>query len=172
MGSSHQMPAVPKLAASPTKMAAAGTDLAFNPGGSITGSGGGAGGAAVPFFGFKESRGGGALVGTLYDLKQLAKGGPSKLDQDHGFPDEIAKFVAGGMNDSYFTKYFVAPKPLYTTQIFIPKIPADQGTGSIRTGRSGPAQNVDCALQRHGDPARKRHLSSCRVRRRYPRSAI
>jgi hypothetical protein len=28
------------------------------------------------------------------------------------------------MNDSYFAKYFVAPKPLYTTQIFIPKIPA------------------------------------------------
>src|SRR5436309_2493732 len=69
-----EMPAMPKLAAPPTKMAATGTDLAFNPGGSISTSGGGAGGAAVPFFGFKESRGGGALVGTLYDLKQLASG--------------------------------------------------------------------------------------------------
>ena len=133
-----EMPAMPKLAAAPNKMAAAGTDLAFNPGGSISGSGAGAGGAPVPFFGFKESRGGGALVGTLYDLKQLASGGPSKLDQDHGFPDEVGKFVAGGMNDSYLAKYFVAPKPLYTTQIFIPKIPADQGPGAF--GLAGRVQ--------------------------------
>ena len=133
-----EMPAVPKLAAPPTKMAAAGTDLSFSTGGSISSSGGGAGGAPVPFFGFKESRGGGALVGTLYDLKQLAQGGPSKLDQEHGFADEVAKFVAGGMNDSYFAKYFVAPKPLYTTQIFIPKIPADQGPGAF--GLAGRVQ--------------------------------
>ena len=133
-----EMPVMPKLAAPPTRMAAAGTDFAFSPGGSITGGGGGAGGAPVPFFGFKESRGGGALVGTLYDLKQLAQGGLSKLDQDHGFPDEIGKFVAGGMNDSYFAKYFVGPKPLYTTQIFIPKIPADQGPGAF--GLAGRVQ--------------------------------
>lgn len=131
------MPDLPKMAGEPTKMAAAaGMNPAFsNPLGASAAS---AGGAAVPFFGFKESRGGGALTGTLYDLKQLAKGGPSKLDQDHGYPGELSKFVAGGMNDSYLSKYFAGPKPLYTTQIFIPKIPSEQGPGAF--GLAGRVQ--------------------------------
>lgn len=129
-----EMPSMPKLASAPTKMAGAGADMNFNPGLNIAAGGAVSGGAPVPFFGFKESRGGGSLVGTLYDLKQFAKGGPSKLDQDHGYPDEIANFVKGGMNDSYLAKYFAGPKPLYTTQIFIPKIPSDQGPGAFGLG--------------------------------------
>src|ERR1700730_1263902 len=77
-----EMPAMPKLAAPPVKMAGAGgVDVSFNPGGMATSSGGGAGGAAVPFFGFKESKGGGSLTGKFYDLKQLKNGQPSKLDE-------------------------------------------------------------------------------------------
>jgi hypothetical protein len=86
-----------------------------------------AGGAPVPFFGFKESKGGGSLVGKFYDLKQLKNGSPSKLDEQNGFPTEIGKFVNSGWNESNLDKYFVGPNPLYTTQIFIPKINADQG---------------------------------------------
>jgi len=123
-----EMPAMPKLAAPPVKMAGAGgVDVSFNPGGTIDSSGGGAGGAAVPFFGFRESKGGGSLTGHLYDLKQLKNGTPSKLDQDHGYPEEISRFVNSGFNESNFEKYFVGPNPLFTTQIFIPKINSDQG---------------------------------------------
>lgn len=122
-----EMPAMPKLAAPPTKMAGAGgVDVSFNPGGMATSSGGGAGGAAVPFFGFKESKGGGSLTGKFYDLKQLKNGQPSKLDEQNGFPGELSKFI-NGWNESTFEKYFVGPNPLYTTQIFIPKINANQG---------------------------------------------
>jgi hypothetical protein len=122
------MPAMPKLAAPPVKMAGAGgTDVSFNAGTMNAGGGTGAGGAAVPFFGFRESKGGGSLVGRFYDLKQFKNGTPSKLDQQNGYPSELSKFVNSGFNDANLEKYFVGPNPLYTTQIFIPKINADQG---------------------------------------------
>lgn len=133
-----EMPAMPKVAAAPNKMAGAGgTDVGFNPGGMTQSGGSGAGGAAVPFFGFRESRGGGSLVGKFYDLKQTKDGKPSKLDQEKGFPDEIAKFVHG-WNESHFAKYFTGPNPLYTTQIFIPKIDADQGPRAFNLSRVQP----------------------------------
>ena len=121
------MPAMPKLAAPPVKMAGAGgTDVSFNTGSMSASGGSGAGGAAVPFFGFRESKGGGSLVGKFYDLKQLKNGTPSKLDQN-AYPGELSKFVNSGWNESNLDKYFVGPNSLYTTQIFIPKINADQG---------------------------------------------
>jgi hypothetical protein len=123
-----EMPAMPKLAAPPVKMAGAGgADVSFNPGGMAASGGSGAGGAAVPFFGFRESKGGGSLTGKFYDLKQLKNGTPSKLDEQSGYPGELAKFVNSGWNESNLEKYFVGPNPLYTTQIFIPKMNADQG---------------------------------------------
>src|SRR3954468_12229330 len=79
-----EMPAMPKLGAPAVKMAGAGgTDVSFNAGTMAATGGSGAGGAAVPFFGFRESRGGGSLVGKFYDLKQLKNGTPSKLDQNN-----------------------------------------------------------------------------------------
>jgi hypothetical protein len=133
-----EMPAMPKLAAPPVKMAGAGgVDVSFNPGGMTTSSGGGAGGAAVPFFGFKESRGGGSLVGNFYDLKQTRNGQPSKLDEKN-YPNELSKFV-NGWNEATFANYFVGPNPLYTTQIFIPKINANQGPTAFNlAGRVQP----------------------------------
>jgi hypothetical protein len=123
-----EMPAMPKLAAPPVKMAGAGgADVSFNAGTMTTSGGSGAGGAAVPFFGFRESKGGGSLVGKFYDLKQLKNGQPSKLDQQNGYPGELSKFVNSGWNEANLDKYFAGPNPLYTTQIFIPKINADQG---------------------------------------------
>jgi hypothetical protein len=130
-----EMPAMPKLAAPPVKMAGAGgADVSFNAGGMTASSGSGAGGAAVPFFGFRESKGGGMLTGRLYDLKQLKNGTPSKLDQDHGFPDEISRFVKGGFNESLLEKYFVAPNPNYLPQLFIPKIKSEQGPLNFGVG--------------------------------------
>ena len=130
-----EMPAMPKLAAPPVKMAGAGgVDVSFNPGGTAISSGGGAGGAAVPFFGFKESRGGGSLVGKFYDLKQLKNRQPSKLDDQNGYAGEIAKFVNSGFNEANLEKYFVGPNPLFTTQIFIPKINSGQGPQAFGLG--------------------------------------
>jgi hypothetical protein len=130
-----EMPAMPKLAAPPVKMAGAGgADVSFNPGGMTTSSGSGAGGAAVPFFGFTASKGGGSLVGRFYDLKQFKNQNPSKLDEQKGFPGEVAKFVNSGWNDANLQQYFVAPHPLYTTQIFIPKINAAEGPRAFGLG--------------------------------------
>lgn len=97
-------------------------------------SGGGAGGAAVPFFGFKESRGGGSLVGKFYDLKQLKNPQPSKLDDQNGYAGEIARFVNSDFNEANLEKYFVGPNPLFTTQIFIPKINSEQGPQAFGLG--------------------------------------
>jgi hypothetical protein len=121
------MPAMPKLAQPAVKMmGAGGSDVAFNVGDTSATGAGAAGGAAVPFFGFRESRGGGSLTGKFYDLKQLKNGQPSKLDQQNGYPAELKNFVSA-WNSSALEKYFVGPNPLYTTQIFIPKMNADQG---------------------------------------------
>ena len=129
------MPAMPKLAAAPAKMAGAGgADVSFNPGGMTMSGGSGAGGAAVPFFGLREARGGGALAGKFYDLKQTNSRKPSNLDQDKGYPDEIAKFVNSGWNESHFAKYFAGPDTLFTTQFFIPKIRAEEGPRAFNLG--------------------------------------
>jgi hypothetical protein len=132
------MPAMPKVAAQPAKMASAGgTDASFAMGAMTNTGGSGGGGSAVPFFGFRESRGGGSLVGKFYDLKQTKDGKPSNLDQEKGYPKELADFVRG-WNESNFAKYFVGPNPLYTTQIFIPKIDADQGPRAFNLSRVQP----------------------------------
>ena len=123
-----EMPAMPKLAAPPVKMAGAGgADVSFNPGGMTTSGGSGAGGAAVPFFGFRESKGGGVLAGNFYDLKQFKNGTPSKLDEQTGYTAEVTKFVSSGWNPANLERFFVGPNPLYTTQIYIPAIDANQG---------------------------------------------
>ena len=133
------MPAMPKLASQPVKMAGAGgADVSFNPGGGSASGGSSAGGAAVPFFGFREAKGGGSLVGKFYDLKQLKDGKPSNLDQEKGYPDEVGRFVNGAWNETHFSKYFVGPNPLYTSQIFIPKVDAQQGPRAFNLTRVQP----------------------------------
>jgi hypothetical protein len=126
---------MPKLAAPPVKMAGAGgADVSFNAGGMTASSGSGAGGAAVPFFGFRESKGGGAFVGKFYDLKQLKNGTPSKLDEQTGYTAEVGKFINSGWNPANLERFFVGPNPLYTTQIFIPSIDANQGPVAFGLG--------------------------------------
>jgi hypothetical protein len=131
-----EMPAMPKLAAPPVKMAGAGgTDVSFNAGTMAASGGSGAGGAAVPFFGFKESKGGGSLVGKFYDLKHLKnRTGPSKLDEQNGYPSELSKFVNSGWNTANLEKFFAAPNTLHTTQFFIPKINAQAGPSAFGLG--------------------------------------
>lgn len=135
------MPAMPKMDTPAVKMAGAGgANVSFNAGAdSANSSSNSAGGAAVPFFGFKESRGGGALVGKFYDLKQFKDGKPSKLDQDKGYSDELYNFVSkSAWNTSVLDKYFVGPNALYATQIFVPKMNANQGP--VEFGLGGRVQ--------------------------------
>jgi hypothetical protein len=142
------MPAMPKLAAPPVKMAGAGgADVSFNAGTMAASGGSGAGGAAVPFFGFKQSQGGGSLVGKFYDLKQTRNNQPSKLDEKN-FPGELTKFV-NGWNEATFANYFVGPNLLYTTQIFIPKISANQAP--IEFGLGGRVQPKMWVVHYKGD---------------------
>lgn len=123
-----EMPAMPKVAAAPAKMASAGgTDASFAMGAMTNTGGTGGGGSAVPFFGFRESRGGGSLVGRFYDLKQTKDKKPSGLSEDKGYSDELHKFVSSGWNEANLAKYFVGPNPLYATQVFIPKMDAERG---------------------------------------------
>ena len=144
-----EMPAMPRLAAPPVKMAGAGgTDVSFNPGGAMTSSGGGAGGAAVPFFGFRESKGGGALTGHFYDLKQLKNGTPSKLEEKD-YPNELKKFVNSGWNPANLERFFVGPNPLYTTQIYIPSVDASQGP--LAFGLGGRVQPKMWVVHYHGN---------------------
>lgn len=82
-------------------------------------------GSMMRFFGNKEKTVP-SLVGTFYDLKQTRVKKPTGIS-----PDEYHKvfrtFVAEGWRESILNDYFRAPKPLYSTQIMIPNMSADEG---------------------------------------------
>ena len=131
------MPSMPEATEIvPSKMAGmGGAGVGFEPGGMGAGTDQGVGGS-VPLFGFNQATG--ALVGNFYDLKQERNGRPTKMagdtapgggsedDANKLFADEVTKFCAGGWNDSEFSEYFKGPRPLYATQIFIPRITSDE----------------------------------------------
>lgn len=84
------------------------------------------------------------LVGTFYDLKQTPQGKPTEIGPvpnegvDIGSPaaakyTEIVKgFVTGGWNVGLLSKYFKAPNKLIATQIFMPRITADEATKAFQ----------------------------------------
>ena len=127
----------------PNKMAGmGGAGVGFGPGGMSAGTDTGSGGGTVPLFGFNQP-GGGSLTGTFYDLKQEKGGTPTKMAGDSVpggsedeanklYADEVTKFCASGWNDNTFAKYFKGPRPLYATQIFIPRITSEEGPKEFR----------------------------------------
>lgn len=92
------------------------------------GSGGGMGGGRMGsgFFGSKKMNQTGALVGRFYDLKQTRTRKPSGVSPDE-YHRIFRKFVSEGWNPGILNDYFRAPKPLYSTQIMIPNMSADEG---------------------------------------------
>ncbi len=66
----------------------------------------------------------GALLGTFYDLKQTRDGKPTDMT-DTKMREELMDITRRGFKDSVFDKYFKAPRKLYQTKFFIPKMPAD-----------------------------------------------
>jgi hypothetical protein len=144
-----QMPEMPALASTltPVKMGGMG-GVGFGPAASgAPGSSGGGGGGPVPFFGFHNAVGGGSFVGTFYDYKQDRQGHPTRM-ANFDKPDdskaeaaandleqkEVAKFANGGFTEDSMESYFQGPAPVYSTQIYIPSIPADQGPAAFNVG--------------------------------------
>lgn len=122
------MPAMPTATTvSANKMGGmGGVGVGVGPGGGMGGGGmGGGGGGAIPFFGFRDNRGGGALVGYLYDLKQANDHKPTGMDPGK-YQGIVKNFVGKGWDEKVFAPYFKSPKPLYTTQMFIPDMEADE----------------------------------------------
>lgn len=66
-----------------------------------------------------------ALIGVLYDLKQTQDHKPTNVDPDT-YSAVLDEFMSQGWDESVLNRYYRVSKPLYTTQIFIPSMNADQ----------------------------------------------
>lgn len=64
-----------------------------------------------------------SLIGILYDLKQTQDGKPTGMNIK-GYNDFIDKFIASKWDEAVLNDYYRAPLPLYTTQVFVPLMPA------------------------------------------------
>jgi hypothetical protein len=120
------MPAMPSMSslapAGVSGMGAGGLAPGALGGGGMGGMGGG-GGKGINFFGVG---GGSGLVGTFYDLKQTFSKQPNGMTPQK-YAQELTAFLRSNWNPAFFTKYFRGPQTLYTTQILVPNMPADEG---------------------------------------------
>jgi hypothetical protein len=66
-----------------------------------------------------------ALMGVLYDLKQTQARKPTNVDPET-YSAVIDEFLSKGWDENVLNRYYRVSKPLYTTQIFIPNMNADQ----------------------------------------------
>lgn len=106
-----------------------------NPFGKGTGSkkGGGPGKISNPF-GSPDTTSG-ALIGTMYDLKQTADRKPTEFASDSSNEDYhkfLQKFVDSGWNPNTLNKFYKVDRPLGTYQIFIPTIEADAAPAAFK----------------------------------------
>ena len=76
-------------------------------------------------FGTSSSPGQSALIGILYDLKQTQQREPTK-ETERTYRAVIAEFLQSNWNEDILNRYFRVTRPVYTTQIFIPTMNADQ----------------------------------------------
>jgi hypothetical protein len=68
----------------------------------------------------------GALIGILYDFKQDQKRQKIPMEREM-FERSVAQFVDSGWDEGLLNKYYRVPRALYTTQLQIPTINADDG---------------------------------------------
>ncbi len=66
-----------------------------------------------------------ALIGILYDLKQTQAGEPSDVDLTN-YPRRIADFLESDWDERLLNRYFRVSRPVYSTRIYIPTMPAEQ----------------------------------------------
>ncbi len=100
-------------------------------GGGTPGGGQGAGignlkAPIMPMFGFKEAPSTGTLVGRFYDLKQNPQHKPTDMTLP-GYGKVVDEFLSRGWSDSVLSRYYQVAQTIYTTQIFIPLIRAEEG---------------------------------------------
>ncbi|MDR0534275.1 MAG: hypothetical protein LBH01_10020 [Verrucomicrobiales bacterium] len=106
-----------------------------NPFGKGTGSkkGGGPGKISNPFGSTDVTTG--ALIGTMYDLKQTADRKATEFAPDSANEDYhkfLQKFVDSGWNPNTLNKFYKVDRPLGTYQIFIPTIMADEAPAAFK----------------------------------------
>ncbi len=119
------MPTMPAMSSATTPIAMAGMGgTSVGLGGLGGGSNGGVGGgSALSLFGLRT--GGKGLKGTFYDLKQTRNRTPSSVKDLQSFVHQLDLFLQGGWHESSLSLFFMAPTPLYATQIFVPDITSD-----------------------------------------------
>jgi len=66
-----------------------------------------------------------ALIGVLYDLKQTQDHKPTNVDPAV-YCTVIDEFLSKGWDETVLNRYYRVSRPLYTTQIFIPSMDANQ----------------------------------------------
>ena len=71
------------------------------------------------------------LIGIFYDLKQSQARERLTINQKI-YGKIVDEFVSSGWDEAILNRYFRAPLPLYTTQIFVPIMPAKNATSAFR----------------------------------------
>ena len=74
----------------------------------------------------KQSQSEAALIGVLYDLKQTPDHQRSNVDPK-SYINVVDEFMAKGWDESVLNRYYRVSKPVYTTQIFVPNMDANDG---------------------------------------------
>ncbi|MEA3207576.1 MAG: hypothetical protein QOE70_633 [Chthoniobacter sp.] len=74
------------------------------------------------FFGHAEKEAGG-LIAIIYDFKQTQARQPSQVTPET-YPGIVKSFLQQGWDEQVLNRYFRITRPLYSTQIFIPRIDA------------------------------------------------
>jgi hypothetical protein len=72
----------------------------------------------------EESKSEAALVGVLYDLKQTQDHKATSVDPN-SYSKVVQEFLVKNWDESVLNRYYRVSKPLYTTQIFIPNMDAN-----------------------------------------------
>lgn len=83
-------------------------------------------------FGSRE-RSEAALIGTFYDLKQTQQRGRTRVSPKE-YPDVVQDFISHRWDESILNRYFRSGRSLYTTQIYIPVMNADDGPKAFDLG--------------------------------------
>jgi len=76
------------------------------------------------YFGDRDSDVAG-LIGIIYDLKQNQKREKTHV-QAKDYPNILREFLEKGWDESVLNRYFRSSRPLYSTQIFIPLMSANE----------------------------------------------
>jgi hypothetical protein len=66
-----------------------------------------------------------ALIGIMYDLKQTQTHEPTSVDPER-YTGVVDEFLASKWDERVLNRYYRVTKPVYTTQIFVPNMNADE----------------------------------------------